>query len=70
MKLEGYYGEQQLMQWLSEGKISRLEYVTHNTEEMKEEFSKFCKENGIEEDEYAAGLFLDHLAEETEKMDV
>ena len=64
MEINGYYREPELMALLGEDKITRLDFVMHRSEEETNEFFKFCKENDLQQDEYAAGLFLDHLAEE------
>lgn len=69
-ELNGYYSDADLLNLLAEGKITRLDFVLHRSEEETNEFIKFCKDNDLQQDEYAAGLFLDQLAEQAEKMDV
>lgn len=64
MEINGYYSEPELMTLLREDKITRLDFVMHRSEEETNEFIKFCKDNDLQQDEYAAALFLDHLAEE------
>lgn len=69
-EFSGYYSEAELLNLLAEGKITRLDMVMHRSEEETKEFIAFCQKNELKQDEYAAALFLDHLTEETEKMDV
>lgn len=69
-ELNGYYSDADLINLLGEGKITRLDMVMHRSEEETKEFIAFCQKNELQQDEYAAALFLDHLTEETEKMDV
>lgn len=66
----GYFSDADLLNLLDEGKITRLDMVMHRSEEETKEFIVFCQKNELQQDEYAAALFLDHLTEETEKMDV
>lgn len=67
MNINGYYSDDELMALLAEDKITRLDYVTHRSEEDTLVFKQYCEDNDLEEDEYAAAQFLDHLNEEQEK---
>lgn len=67
MNINGYYSDEELMNLLAEDKITRLDYVTHRSEEDTQMFKQYCEDNDLEEDEHAAAQFLDHLDEQQEK---
>ena len=69
VKLEGFYSEDVLDGLLDEGKISHLEYIYHHSEELKNDFAKYCSEgdNPVEQNEESAGAFLAMHYEEREK---
>ena len=59
MNLEGFYNEEYLDPLVYEGKITRLEYIYHHSQEMIDEFKNYCSQNGLQEDETAANKFMD-----------
>lgn len=59
MNLEGFYNEEHLDPLVYEGKITRLEYIYHHSQEMIDEFKDYCSQNGLKEDEPAANKFMD-----------
>ena len=59
MDLEGFYSEEYLDELVYEGKITRLEYIYHHSQEMIDEFKDYCSQNGLKEDETAANKFMD-----------
>lgn len=67
-ELNGYYSDAELLNLLAEGKITHLDMVMHRSKEHSKEFIEYCQKNELQRDEYAAALFLDHLAEE--EMDI
>ena len=67
MNLEGFYNEEYLDPLVYEGKITRLEYIYHHSQEMIDEFKDYCSQNGLKEDETAANKFMDWLLEQEEK---
>ena len=44
-ELVGYYGEDVLSQKLAEGTITRVQFLTHASEESENDFKNFCFEN-------------------------
>ena len=67
MDLEGFYSEEYLDELVYEGKITRLEYIYHHSQEMIDEFKDYCSQNGLKEDETAANKFMDWQLEQEEK---
>lgn len=67
MDLEGFYSEEYLDELVYEEKITRVDYIRHHSQEMIDNFRKFCKENNLQEDEAAANKFMDWLLEQEEK---
>ena len=59
MNLEGFYNEEYLDPLVYEGKITRLEYIYHHSQEMIDEFKDYCSQNGLKEDETTANKFMD-----------
>ena len=53
MDLEGFYSEEYLDELVYEEKITRVDYIQHHSQEMIDNFRKFCKENNLQEDEAA-----------------
>lgn len=63
MNIHGYYSDDELMALLAENKITRLDFVSHRSEEETLRFKQYCEDNDLEEDEEAAAQFLEHLNE-------
>lgn len=70
MTLNGFYNEETLEQLLYEGKITRLEYIYHHSQEMKDEFSDFCRQNNLEENDESAEKFWDNLLQMEEEAHI
>lgn len=68
MEINGYFSDADLLNLLAEGKITRLDMVMHRSEEETKEFIAFCQKNELQQDEYAAALYLDKQAEEEEEL--
>lgn len=68
MKLKGFYSEDVLRPLLYEGKITTLEFLFHTSEEQKQEFENYCKENGLPLDEDSAKKFMDYQLKEEERI--
>lgn len=67
-KLEGFYSEEVLAEMLYHGEISRLSYVWHSTEQMRQDFLDFCNQKGLERNETAATLFMDYQLRQEEEL--
>ena len=67
-ELKGFYGEQKLAEMVYKGEITRLQYVWHNTEQMRLDFINFCSRKGLEKNEAAAMLFMESLLTEEEEL--
>lgn len=67
IELEGYYNEEYLHRLLYDGKISRLEYIYHHSEERKMIFLDYCHEHGLPVTEASAEQFMQHELEEQER---
>ena len=68
MTLENrFYGQGELAQMLYDGKISGIDYVTHQSEETTQDFKKYCARRAVLENEESAGNFLNHLLREEER---
>ena len=59
MEIIGFHSESELIDLLQENKINHLDFVTHLTPELYDEFMNFCSDQEIEKDESAAILFLE-----------
>lgn len=59
MEIIGFHSESELIDLLQENKINHLDFVTHITPELSDEFKNFCSDQEIEKDESAAILFLE-----------
>ena len=60
MELKGFYSEETLRPLLYKGEISTLEFLFHYSEEQKQEFENYCKENDLPLDEDSAKKFMDY----------
>lgn len=59
MEIIGFHSESELIDLLQANKINHLDFVTHMTPELSDEFTNFCSDQEIEKDESAAILFLE-----------
>ena len=59
MALIGFYSEEELAELLDRRKITQLDYVTHQTPELLQEFEDFCLDRSLDADEDSAQLFLE-----------
>lgn len=66
MELKGFYNENILGEMLAKGEITRLEYVYHHSEEMRDDYIGFCKEKGLEQNEQSAEDFMEYQKNQEE----
>lgn len=60
-ELVGYYSEDVLSQKLAEGAITRVQYLTHVSEESENDFKNFCFENNLEVNEESAIAYMNNI---------
>lgn len=60
-QLEGYYSEDVLSQKLAEGTITRVQFLTHISEESENDFKDFCFENNLEVNEESAIAYMNNM---------
>ena len=60
-ELVGYYGEDVLSQKLVEGTITRVQFLTHASEESENDFKNFCFENNWEVNEEGAIAYMNNV---------
>ena len=60
-ELVGYYGEDVLSQKLAEGTITRVQFLTHASEESENDFKTFCFENNLEVSEESAIAYTNNV---------
>ena len=60
-ELVGYYGEDVLSQKLAEGTITRVQFLTHASEESENDFKNFCFENNLEVNEESAIAYMNNV---------
>lgn len=70
MELHGFYKEETLNELLQENKISRLEYIYHHSQEMKEDFEQFCKERELSQNNEAAQQFAEYRLDLEDTADI
>ena len=70
INLKGFYNINILQKMLYEGQITHLDYVMHHTEEDKQAFLDFCKDEKIEADNDAAQRFLKKQLKDIEKAHI
>ena len=58
MEITGFHSESELIDLLQENKITHVDFVTHMTPELSDEFMNFCSDQEIESDESAAIFFF------------
>lgn len=70
MELNGFYNEETLEELLFDGKITRLEFIYHHSQERIDDFKKYCQKRQLQENEAAAEAYTDFLLkkEETEHV--
>lgn len=61
LPLKGFYNEETLQELLNDGKISRLEYIYHHSQERIDDFKDYCQKRELQEDEVAANSYMDYL---------
>ena len=67
-KLENrFYSQDELAQMLYDGKISGIDYVTHQSEERTNQFKEYCAKRAVPENEESAGSYLNHILREEER---
>ena len=59
VKLEGFYNDDTLKPMLHNGEITTLDYVYHQSEQLKEQYIDYCKKRGLQQDEKSAQTFLE-----------
>lgn len=59
MDLKGYYSEETLIELFQQERITRLQFICHQSPEKREDFINFCRENGLNEGEEAAERYTD-----------
>ena len=60
-ELVGYYGEDVLSQKLAEGTITRVQFLTHASEESENDFKNFCFENNLEVNAESAIAYMNNV---------
>lgn len=58
MEISGYKSEEELIELLDAGKITKLTYVTKQSAELTKEFEDFCSDRDLEKDDESAELFM------------
>ena len=59
VKLEGFYNDDTLKPMLHNGEITTLDYVCHQSGQMKQQYVDYCLERGLQQDEKSARTFLE-----------
>lgn len=67
VKLEGFYNDETLKPMLYNGEITTLDYVYHQSEQMKQQYITYCQERGLEQNEKSAQTFLEWSLNQEEK---
>lgn len=68
MTLENrFYDQGELAQMLYDGNISGIDYVTHQSEELTNQFKEYCAKRAVPENEESAGNYLNHLLRKEER---
>jgi len=63
---KGFYNEEILQELLYKGEISHLEFVYHHSQERIDDFKEYCQKRGLQEDDVAAGAYMDWLLKQEE----
>ena len=67
VKLEGFYNDDTLKPMLHNGKITTLDYVYHQSEQIKQQYIDYCQERGLQQDEKSAKTFMEWSLNQEEK---
>ena len=59
VKLEGFYNDDTLKPMLHNSEITTLDYVYHQSEQLKEQYIDYCKKRGLQQNEKSAQTFLE-----------
>ena len=59
VKLEGFYNYENMKLMLHSGEITTLDYVYHQSEQLKQQYIDYCKKRGLQQDEKSAQTFLE-----------
>ena len=68
--LKGFYNEEVLEELLFDGKITRLEFIYHHSQERIDDFKAYCQKRGLQEDETAAEAYADFRLKREENAHV
>ena len=66
VKLEGFYNDDTLKPMLHNGEIT-LDYVYHQSEQIKQQYIDYCQERGLQQDEKSAKTFIEWSLNQEEK---
>lgn len=66
-QLKGFCNDDTLKDKLHKGEITTLDYVTHQSEQMKQDLVKYCEEKGLQQNEQSAHSFLEWSLNQEEK---
>ncbi len=66
-QLKGFYNDDTLKEKLHKGEITTLDYVTHQSEQMQQEFVSYCEGKDLQQNEQSAQIFLEWLLNQEEK---
>ena len=64
--LNGFYNEEVLEELLFKGKITRLEFIYHHSQERIDDFKAYCQKRGLQENEAAAEAYSDFILKRQE----
>lgn len=65
--LKGFYNDDTLKEKLHKGEITTLNYVSHQSEQMQQDFINYCEEKGLQQNEKSAQSFLEWSLNQEEK---
>ncbi len=65
-KKKEFYTEEECIEMMEEGKWGWLEYVNHHSEEWREEYIRYCQENGLLVGDESAAEFVNFKGEQLE----
>ena len=66
MTRQEYYPEEVLVEKMQNGEYGWLDYVNHFSAQWQEEYTRYCKENGLMVGEESAAEFVRHKDEQLE----
>lgn len=67
VKLEEFYNDDTLKPMLHNGEITTLDYVYHQSEQIKQQYIDYCQERGLQQDENSAKTFMEWSLNQEEK---